>query len=102
MPTNKQGITVRFEDDEMKAIDEMAKRFRVSSATVIRWAIQALNEYVQKNHGRITLPLDFSEYFAPLVRQVELKVAEDAERVADGHSPEEKAVVYPSGKRKTR
>lgn len=96
MASNKQGITVRFEDDEMKAIDELAKRFRVSSATIIRWAIQALNEYVEQNQGRITLPLDFSEYFAPISHKIELKVAEEAGIPVD--SPMQ-SVQYPKGKR---
>lgn len=80
----------------MKAIDDLAKRFRVSSATIIRWAIQALNEYVQQNQGRITLPLDFSEYFAPITRKIELKVAEGGELAEERPL---QAVRYPKGKR---
>lgn len=100
MASSKQGITVRFEDDEMKAIDELAKRFRVSSATIIRWAIQALNEYVQQNQGRITLPLDFSEYFAPISKRIELKVAEDEGRRGD--ISERQSVRYPKSKRQAK
>jgi hypothetical protein len=63
---DKKGITVRFEDHEMQKLEELAVRYHVSSATVLRWALQALVEYVGINGGRIFLPLDFSN-FLPLV-----------------------------------
>jgi hypothetical protein len=61
--SNRKGITVRFEDEEMAKIDELAKRYHVSSATIIRWALKALAEYVEVHQGRITLPLDFSSFY---------------------------------------
>lgn len=60
MAAGKKGITVRFEDHEMDQLDRLAARYRVSSATVLRWSLQALSEYVDVQGGRITLPLDFS------------------------------------------
>lgn len=44
----------------MDRLDRLAARYRVSSATVLRWSLQALSEYVDAQGGRITLPLDFS------------------------------------------
>lgn len=61
---NRKGITVRFEDAEMEKLEELASRYHVSSATIIRWALKALAEYVEVNNGRITLPLDFSTVYA--------------------------------------
>ncbi|MDC0088134.1 hypothetical protein OAI07_01185 [Akkermansiaceae bacterium] len=61
MPSNKKGITVRFSEDEMEQLDALAVSYGVSSATVIRWALKALVEYVEMNNGKITLPLDFTE-----------------------------------------
>lgn len=63
MANAKKGITVRFEDEEMARLDELAADFHVSSATIIRWALKALSDYVQSNGGKITLPLDFSAIF---------------------------------------
>jgi hypothetical protein len=63
MATTKKGITIRFEDDEMAKLDELAARYHVSSATIIRWALKALGEYVDANGGKITLPLDFSAFY---------------------------------------
>jgi hypothetical protein len=61
--SNRKGITVRFDDAEMAKIDELAARYHVSSATIIRWALKALAEYVEAHQGRITLPLDFSSFY---------------------------------------
>lgn len=63
MATEKKGITVRFEDEEMDRVNELARRYNVNATTVIRWACNALYEYVEANGGKITLPLDFSLIF---------------------------------------
>ena len=65
---DKKGITVRFEDHEMAKLDELAARYHVSSATILRWALQALAEYVEINDGRIILPLDFTNFRPPVAR----------------------------------
>jgi len=62
---DKKGITVRFEDHEMARLEQLGARYHVSSATVLRWALQALVEYVEINNGRIVLPLDFSNLSPP-------------------------------------
>jgi hypothetical protein len=41
MATEKKGITVRFEMSEMEELDALSDRYRVSSATIIRWALRA-------------------------------------------------------------
>ena len=63
MATNKKGITVRFEDHEMKQIEALAERYSVNSTTIIRWALKALGDYVAARNGKIQLPLDFSDFF---------------------------------------
>ena len=57
MATLKKGITIRFEDEEMAQLEEVAARYHVSSATIIRWALKALLDYVEANDGKITLPM---------------------------------------------
>ncbi len=58
---SKKGITVRFENHEMEQLEKLASRYKVTSAVVIRWALAALVEYVNRNNGKIALPLDFSQ-----------------------------------------
>lgn len=57
----KKGITVCFEDEEMARLEELARCYQVSSATILRWALRALAEYVRHKGGKLVLPLDFSE-----------------------------------------
>ena len=57
MATLKKGITIRFEDEEMAQLEEVAARYHVSAVTIIRWALKALHEYVEANDGKITLPM---------------------------------------------
>ena len=78
----------------MAKLDDLAARYHVSSATIIRWALKALGEYVDANGGKITLPLDFSTFYRKSMEFESLKVAEDA-----GPSkpmPKQNPVKYPS------
>lgn len=77
MASTKKGITVRFEDDEMDALEELAKRYRVTSATIIRWSLAALNDYVARSNGQITLPLDFSGFTA-----AQVDMSDEANRIS--------------------
>jgi hypothetical protein len=61
MATEKQGITVRFDEGEMQELGSLAERYQVSSATIIRWALRALGNHVERNEGRLVLPLDFGD-----------------------------------------
>ena len=100
---NRKGITVRFEDDEMEKLEELAKRFHVSSATIIRWSLKALADYVEINQGRIVLPLDFTTFYQKAATfPAELKVADDMgnDSCLSTAAPGAKAVKYPSGRRR--
>jgi hypothetical protein len=61
MATEKKGITVRFEESEMQELDALSDRYRVSSATIIRWALRALANHVERNDGRLVLPLELGD-----------------------------------------
>jgi hypothetical protein len=100
--SNRKGITVRFEDEEMAKLDELAARYHVSSATIIRWALKALADYVEINNGRIVLPLDFTTFYQQAVTFAELKVADDPGNAASPSTPANSAqgIKYPSGRRK--
>jgi len=87
----KKGITVRFEDEEMARLEELARCYQVSSATILRWALRALAEYVRHKGGKLVLPLDFSELecqetgYAEASRRVlaQQRVAEGEARLQD-------------------
>lgn len=100
--SNRKGITVRFEDSEMDKLEELADRYHVSSATIIRWALKALADYVEINGGKITLPLDFSAFYRQAEQYPGLKVAEDAGNVSSlsTDAPGAPSVKYPAARRR--
>lgn len=53
------ALGVRFEEDQAKQLKELATRFRVKEIDVIRWAVDALIEYVKRSGGKLHLPIDF-------------------------------------------
>jgi hypothetical protein len=73
MATEKKGITVRFEVSEMQELDALSDRYRVSSATIIRWALRALANHVERNEGRLVLPLELGEDGAAKPKKVVAK-----------------------------
>jgi predicted transcriptional regulator len=74
MATEKNGITVRFDESEMGELDALADRYRVSSATIIRWALRALADHVERNEGRLVLPFELGEEAAVKVESSLLPV----------------------------
>jgi len=58
MTIGKKGITVRFDEGEVQQLGSLAERHRVSSATILRWALRALADHVERNDGRLVLPLE--------------------------------------------
>lgn len=59
MPKPKKGISVRFTPDELSRLETLANRYNVPMTTIIRWSIQALDDYTANSNGRLTLPVDF-------------------------------------------
>ena len=45
----------------MQELGGLAERYRVSSSTILRWALRALGNHVERNEGRLVLPLDFGD-----------------------------------------
>lgn len=56
-----KNISVRFTDEEFEKMKILADRYQVPQSTVIRWALNAIDDYAAQNNGKITLPLDFSK-----------------------------------------
>lgn len=61
MPSDKKPIAVRLDDETRQAVEELAEKYRVSSATIGIWALEALLEYVRMNNGKVVLPLSFED-----------------------------------------
>lgn len=61
MPQPTHNLTIRIKPEEYRELQNLTERYKVSQATVVRWAIDALNDYIEKNNGRVTLPVDFTE-----------------------------------------
>jgi predicted transcriptional regulator len=74
MDAEKKGITVRFDESELRELDTLADRYRVSSATIIRWALRALANHVERNEGRLVLPFELGEEAASKVESPLLPV----------------------------
>jgi hypothetical protein len=62
-------IAVRLDDDQDTAIKHMAERFRVKEIDVIRWAVDALIEYVKIHDGHMHLPIDFGVFWQAVERR---------------------------------
>ena len=55
---------VRLEDHQRRALEKIAKENgNIDVSVLIRWAVDALIAHVERNGGRLLLPVDFSETF---------------------------------------
>lgn len=59
--TSKNRVTINLSDDEYTALEELARRFKVSKAWVGRHAISCLLERTQDDHGQLPLPFPASD-----------------------------------------
>ncbi|TAF23028.1 MAG: hypothetical protein EAZ71_13405 [Verrucomicrobia bacterium] len=50
---------------ELQVLDGLEDRYQVSSATVIRWALRALANHMERNNGRLILPLKLDDQEVP-------------------------------------
>lgn len=53
--------SVRLEPGQKEKLEEIARATGVDPSQLIRWAVQAIIKYAEKNEGRLLLPLDFGE-----------------------------------------
>ena len=54
---------VRLSDEQRAALAKIAERNGCDMSDLIRWAVDALIAHVERNGGRLLLPVDFSETF---------------------------------------
>jgi hypothetical protein len=75
MPKKNAQETVVFSARIPKAdrdwLVEVAAAYGVDAVQILRWALDAMRQYIAANNGRVHLPLDFRE----LWQQVEARAA---------------------------
>ena len=54
---------VRLTDEQRDALAKIAAKNKCDVSDLIRWAVDALIEHVERNGGRLMLPIDFSETY---------------------------------------
>lgn len=53
--------SIRFTAAQMEQLEELANRYSVDVATVVRWSVDALIQHVERHGGRLHLPVNFDE-----------------------------------------
>lgn len=53
------AISLRLDEEQARQVKALADKFGVIDAQIIRWAVDALIEYVARHHGHLHLPIDF-------------------------------------------
>lgn len=54
----------RFKEGQRKSLEKISRdNGDVDVSQLVRWAIDALIEHVERNGGRLLLPVDFSETY---------------------------------------
>jgi predicted transcriptional regulator len=66
-----QVNTIRMPRDQAEKLHNLAERFGVTDAVVIRWAVEALLDYAAAHGGTIHLPLDLSTQWKKVVERAE-------------------------------
>jgi len=80
MPKKNAQETVVFSARIPKAdrdwLVEVAATYGVDAVQILRWALDAMRQYIAANNGRVHLPIDFRE----LWQQVEARAAAEQKR----------------------
>lgn len=54
-------LNVRFTEAQLAALREIAQKNSVNVAHLVRWAVDGLIRHVERNEGRLVLPIEYSE-----------------------------------------
>jgi Ribbon-helix-helix domain len=80
----KNTFCVRLTDSQMAALKAIAERNGVEVSQLIRWGIDALIAHVERNGGRLLLPMEFGETFTSHQPQAQpenlLRAAEETQK----------------------
>ena len=56
----KTALSLRLDPPQLERLQELATRYKVTDANIIRWALDALSDYVAQHRGHCMLPIDFT------------------------------------------
>jgi hypothetical protein len=63
MAKDTTTFTLRLTTTQQDRVKELADRFEVGEAQVIRWGVDALLRYVDRHGGQLHLPIDFDKFW---------------------------------------
>jgi Ribbon-helix-helix protein, copG family len=87
MTTKKTTLSIRLDDEQLDKVKEIAAKFRVGEADVIRWAIDALVEYVAHHDGHLHLPIQFDVLWAKVTAAAPAEARDDLPMIAETVTP---------------
>jgi hypothetical protein len=57
------SISIRLEHEQFEDVQRLARKFRTNDIQIVRWAIDALRDYVALHQGKLHMPIDFEEFW---------------------------------------
>jgi hypothetical protein len=68
------SISIHLEPEQFAEVQKLAKKFGTNDVQIIRWAIDALREYVALHNGKLHMPIAFDEFWQLIKKTVPQKV----------------------------
>ena len=59
MAKDTSTFTLRIPHEQAAKVKELADKFLVTEAQVVRWGLDALIKYVDRHQGQLHLPINF-------------------------------------------
>lgn len=59
--TPKKTVSITLPAEQVEAAQALAKKLRMPLSSLYRWPISAFHEYVERNEGRVPLPLHIEQ-----------------------------------------
>jgi hypothetical protein len=54
-------LNVRFTEAQLTALREIGQKNGVNVSHLVRWAVDGLIRHIERNDGRLVLPIDYSD-----------------------------------------
>jgi predicted site-specific integrase-resolvase len=55
------SLNVRFTEAQLTALREIGQKNGVNVSHLVRWAVDGLIRHVERNEGRLVLPIEYAE-----------------------------------------
>jgi hypothetical protein len=67
------SISIRLEPEQLEDVHRLAVKFGTNDIQIVRWAIDALRDYVALHQGKLHMPIDFEEFWKVAEKKVPAK-----------------------------